>query len=131
EKSSDQLELSAGWGGMIGLTGTLGITFNNFSAKNIFTKQAWDPLPMGDGQKLSLRIQSNGRAFRSMNFSFTEPWLGGKKRNAFTISVYNTRFANAFDMRTGRFSNDAANNSYISTTGASISLGKQLKWPDD
>jgi outer membrane protein insertion porin family len=76
------LELSAGWGGSIGLTGTLGVSFNNFSIRNIFKKTAWDPLPMGDGQKLSLRIQSNGKAFRSYNFSFTEPWLGGKKRNA-------------------------------------------------
>jgi outer membrane protein insertion porin family len=66
EKSSDQLELSAGWGGYIGLTGTLGITFNNFSSKNFFKKSAWDPLPMGDGQKLSLRIQSNGKAFLSL-----------------------------------------------------------------
>jgi outer membrane protein insertion porin family len=74
--------LSAGWGGSIGLTGTLGVSFNNFSIRNIFKKTAWDPLPMGDGQKLSLRIQSNGKAFRSYNFSFTEPWLGGKKRNA-------------------------------------------------
>lgn len=79
EKSSDQLELSAGWGGGIGLTGTLGVSFNNFSIKNIFNKASWDPLPTGDGQKLSLRVQSNGRAFRSYNFSFTEPWLGGKK----------------------------------------------------
>ncbi|MGS0014492.1 hypothetical protein ACUOIJ_24815, partial [Escherichia coli] len=62
EKSSDQLELSAGWGGVIGLTGTLGVSFNNFSAKNLFKKSAWDPLPMGDGQKLSLRVQSNGKA---------------------------------------------------------------------
>lgn len=131
EKSSDQLELSAGWGGGIGLTGTVGITFNNFSIKNIFKKMAWDPLPMGDGQKLSLRIQSNGRAFRSYNFSFTEPWLGGKKRNAFTFSVFDTKFANAFDPVTGGFTSDAANNSYIKTTGASVSLSKQLKWPDD
>ena len=60
EKSSDQLELSAGWGGGIGLTGTLGVSFNNFSIKNIWNKKAWDPLPTGDGQKLSLRVQSNG-----------------------------------------------------------------------
>ena len=59
EKSSDQLELSAGWGGYIGLTGTLGVTFNNFSSKNLFKKSAWDPLPMGDVQKLSIRVQSN------------------------------------------------------------------------
>jgi len=75
EKSSDQLELSAGFGGGIGLTGTLGVTFNNFSIKNIFSKKAWDPLPTGDGQKLSVRFQSNGAAYRSYNVSFTEPWL--------------------------------------------------------
>jgi len=131
EKSSDQLELSAGWGGNIGLTGTLGVTFNNFSIKNIFTKKAWDPLPMGDGQKLSIRVQSNGRAFRSYNFSFTEPWLGGKKRNAFTFSIYDTKFANAFDPLTGGFSSAAANSSYIQTTGIGINIAKQLKWPDD
>ncbi len=131
EKSSDQLELSAGWGGNIGLTGTLGVTFNNFSIKNIFTKKAWDPLPMGDGQKLSLRVQSNGRAFRSYNFSFTEPWLGGKKRNSLTFSIYDTKFANAFDPLTGGFSASAANSSFIQTTGLGLNLGKQLKWPDD
>ena len=131
EKSSDQLELSAGWGGNIGLTGTLGISFNNFSIKRLFHKSAWDPLPMGDGQKLSFRIQSNGRAFRSYNFSFTEPWLGGKKRNALSISFYDTKFANAYDPTTGTYTSAAANNSYIQTTGGGISLGKQLKWPDD
>lgn len=131
EKSSDQLELSAGWGGMIGLTGTLGVSFNNFSIRNILKKSAWDPLPMGDGQKLSLRVQSNGKAFRSYNFSFTEPWLGGKKRNALTFSIYNTRFGQTFDPNTGLFDPNYSNTSYISTTGATISLAKQLKWPDD
>ena len=129
EKSSDQLELSAGWGGGIGLTGTLGVSFNNFSIKNIFTAKAWDPLPTGDGQKLSLRVQSNGRAYQSYNFSFTEPWLGGKKRNSFTVSLYKSVF------RTGGIDNN--NRYFFSDTnklknfGASISLGKQLKWPDD
>ncbi|HEY4936746.1 MAG TPA: POTRA domain-containing protein, partial [Puia sp.] len=65
EKSSDQLELSAGWGGGIGVTGTVGITFNNFSINNIWKKSAWDPLPTGDGQKLSLRVQANGKAYQS------------------------------------------------------------------
>ena len=131
EKSSDQLELSAGFGGGIGLTGTLGVTFNNFSINNIFKKSAWSPLPTGDGQKLSLRVQSNGKAFRSYNFSFTEPWLGGKRRNSFTISYYNTKYANAVDPFTGYYSRDFADSSYIKTTGFGISLGKQLKWPDD
>jgi outer membrane protein insertion porin family len=131
EKSSDQLELSAGWGGFIGLTGTLGISFNNFSVRNIWKKQAWDPLPMGEGQKLSLRVQSNGKAFRSYNFSFTEPWFGGKKRNALTLSVFNTKFGQTIDPLTGMFDPNAADSKYISTTGATVSLAKQLKWPDD
>jgi outer membrane protein insertion porin family len=129
EKSSDQLELSAGWGGGIGLTGTLGVTFNNFSVRNIFKRETWDPLPSGDGQRLSLRLQSNGRAFRSYNFSFTEPWLGGRKRNAFTVSLFDTKFSNAFNPLTGQFERNPS--SFIRTTGASVSLGRQLKWPDD
>ena len=131
EKSSDQLELSAGWGGSIGLTGTLGISFNNFSVRNILKKSAWDPLPMGDGQKLSLRFQSNGKAFRSYNFSFTEPWLGGKKRNALTFSLYNTKYGQTYDPLTGLYDPSVADSRYISTTGATVSIAKQLKWPDD
>jgi outer membrane protein insertion porin family len=131
EKSSDQLELSAGFGGGIGLTGTLGVSFNNFSINNIFKKSAWSPLPTGDGQKLSARVQSNGKAFRSYNFSFTEPWLGGKKRNSFTISYYNTKYANAFDPATGQYARKFADSSFIKTTGFGLSLGKQLRWPDD
>lgn len=129
EKSSDQLELSAGWGGMIGLTGTLGVSFNNFSINNIFKKSAWDPLPTGDGQKLSIRLQSNGRAYRSYNFSFTEPWLGGKKRNGFTVSFYDTKFANAFNWVTYEIERNPS--SYIQSSGATVSLTKQLRWPDD
>jgi outer membrane protein insertion porin family len=130
EKSSDQLELSAGWGGGIGLTGTLGVTFNNFSIKNIWKKSAWDPLPTGDGQKLSLRVQSNGKAFRSYNFSFTEPWLGGKKRNSFTVGYNNSKYSNAFD-QFGRIDNKRSDSTYLKVNGFSVALGKQLKWPDD
>jgi outer membrane protein insertion porin family len=131
EKSSDQLELSAGWGGYIGLTGTLGVTFNNFSSKNLFKKGAWDPLPMGDGQKLSVRVQSNGKAFRSTNFSFTEPWFGGIKRNTLTVSVYNTKYGQTYNLLTGMYDPNAADSRYISTTGATVSFGRQLAWPDD
>jgi outer membrane protein insertion porin family len=131
EKSSDQLELSAGWGGGVGLTGTLGVTFNNFSIRNIWKKSAWDPLPTGDGQKLSLRLQSNGRAYRSYSFSFTEPWLGGKKRNSLTIGLNNSKYSNAFDPYTGRIDNKRSDTSYLKVNGFSVSLGKQLKWPDD
>jgi len=130
EKSNDQLELSAGFGGGIGLTGTLGITFNNFSLDNIFKKSTWDPLPSGSGQKLSARIQSNGRAFRTYNVSFTEPWLGGRKRNSFSVSFYNTKQTNSFD-RFGNFCRSCGDTSYLRILGFSVSLGKQLKWPDD
>jgi len=131
EKSSDQLELSAGWGGGIGLTGTLGVTFNNFSIRNIWKKSAWDPLPTGDGQKLSLRMQSNGRAYRSYSASFTEPWLGGKKRNSLTIGFNNSKYSNAFDPFTGQIDRARSDSNFLKTTGVSVSLGKQLKWPDD
>ncbi len=130
EKSGDQLELSAGFGGGIGLTGTLGVSFNNFSIKNITKRSTWDPLPSGDGQKLSARIQSNGKAFRSYNFSFTEPWLGGKKRNSFTIGYSNTKYANAFD-NFGSYCKSCGDTSFVKTASFNISLGKQLKWPDD
>lgn len=131
EKSSDQLELSAGWGGLIGLTGTLGITFNNFSTQNLFRPRKWEGIPSGDGQRVSLRVQSNGPSFNSQNFSFTEPWLGGKKRNSLTVSLFRTKLANAFDPLTGLPLRQKANDRYLRTMGASISLGKQLKWPDD
>lgn len=129
EKSSDQLELSAGWGGGIGLTGTLGVTFNNFSIKNIWKRSAWDPLPMGDGQKLSVRVQSNGRLYRSYNFSFTEPWLGGKKRNSLTLAYNNSKYNYSRYDNNGKmvFSKDTS----LLVNGFSIGLGKQLKWPDD
>ncbi|MBS1933087.1 MAG: BamA/TamA family outer membrane protein [Bacteroidetes bacterium] len=130
EKSSDQLELSAGWGGGIGLTGTLGVSFNNFSVKNIWKKSAWDPLPTGDGQKLSLRVQSNGKAYQSYNASFTEPWLGGKKRNSLTVSLYKSVFrTGGYNYRTNTYAFSDTNS--LKNLGFTIALGKQLKWPDD
>ena len=92
EKSSDQIELSGGYGGVGAngrgsIIGTLGLTFNNFSTKKLFSggRPAWQPLPSGDGQRLSIRGQSNGRFYQSFNASFTEPWLGGKKPNSLTV----------------------------------------------
>jgi outer membrane protein insertion porin family len=130
EKSADQLELSAGWGGGIGITGTVGISFNNFSIKNIWKKSAWDPLPTGDGQKLSLRVQANGRAYQSYNLSFTEPWLGGKKRNSLTVSLYRSAFhTGGYNYTTSKYAFSDTNS--LKNFGAVIALGKQLKWPDD
>ena len=132
EKSSDQLELSAGWGGIIGLTGTLGVTFNNFSTKKLFKPKQWEGIPSGDGQRLSIRVQSNGPSFSTQNFSFTEPWLGGRKRNNLTVSLFRTKLSNAFDPVTGLpLRSRSESNSFLRTLGASVSYGKQLKWPDD
>ncbi len=125
EKPSDQLELSAGWGGAgRGVIGTLGVTFNNFSLRNILNRETWSPLPQGDGQRLSLRAQTNGRFFQSYNASFTEPWLGGKKPNSFTVGGFLTRVTN------GQLSN-SENFQNLTIGSVSLGLGTRLKWPDD
>lgn len=132
ERSNDQFELSMGWGGNnVGVTGTIGFTFNNISLKNFFRKKSWDPVPQGDGQKLSMRFQSNARIFSSYNLSFTEPWLGGKKRNSLTFSIYKSKFSHGFDPVTGLPDKERSKTNYLKTLGASVSLGKQLRWPDD
>src|SRR5262249_41705184 len=113
-----------------GLTGTVGVTFNNFSIKNIFNKKSWQPLPQGDGQKLSLRIQSNGKAYQSYNFSFTEPWFGGKKRNSLVVSLYKSAFhSGGFNFGTKRYS--FSDTKSLNNIGVSVVLIKKLKWPDD
>ena len=123
ERPSDQVELSGGWGGGF-VVGTLGLSFNNFSLNRMFKKGAWSPLPAGDGQRLSLRAQSNGRFFQSYNISFTEPWLGGKKPNSFSVmgfrSIQSNGVKRSDERRTG-----------IDITGVSVGLGQRLKWPDD
>ena len=125
EKPSDQLELSAGWGGAgNGIIGTLGVSFNNFSINNILKKESWNPLPQGDGQKLSLRAQSNGRFFQSYNASFTEPWLGGKKPMALTVGGFLTNLTNGQDASSTSFSN-------LKIVNGTVGLGTRLKWPDD
>jgi len=120
EKPSDQLELSAGYGGNSGLIGTLGVTFNNFSVANIKDRSTWAPLPQGDGQKLSLRAQSNSRFFRSYNFSFTEPWLGGKRPTSLTVGGVKT------DIDYSQFAQGK-----LSINRGFVGLGTQLQWPDD
>lgn len=84
-------------------------------------------MPQGDGQKLSLRVQSNGRFFQSYNASFTEPWLGGKRRNSFTISAFYTKYSggSTYDV------NNSLVDRTLITRGGSLALGKQLRWPDD
>lgn len=122
ERPSDQIELSGGWGGGR-LVGTLGLSFNNFSVRKMF-KGPWNPLPSGDGQRLSIRAQSNGLFWQSYNFSFTEPWLGGKKPNALSVSAYYSQQSNG--VRKGE-----EGRSSLGITGVSIGLGQMNKWPDD
>lgn len=90
EKANDQIELSGGWGANM-FVGTLGLKFSNFSVRNIFNKEAWRPLPTGDGQALSLHFQTSGKFYKNYSFSFTEPWFGGKKPNSFTISFSHSK----------------------------------------
>lgn len=123
ETSADQIELSGGWGyGRI--IGTLGLSFNNFSLRNVFNGNAWRPVPSGDGQKLSLRLQSYGKGYISYSVSFTEPWLGGRKPNAFSVSYYHSLYSN------GLSKNNPLRSSFT-IDGITFGLGKRLKWPDD
>ena len=127
ERPSDQVELSGGFGAGT-IVGTLGLSFTNFSLRNMFTPGAWSPLPSGDGQRLSLRGQTNGRFFQSYNMSFTEPWLGGKKPNSFTVGIQRSVQTNGVTKK------DAANGTEreaLFITGGNISLGRRLPWPDD
>lgn len=90
EKANDQIELSGGWGANM-FVGTVGLRFSNFSVRNILNKEAWRPLPTGDGQTLSLRAQTSGKFYQSYSFSFIEPWLGGKKPNSFSLSFSHSK----------------------------------------
>ena len=123
EKPSDQIELSGGFGGGR-IVGTLGLTFNNFSARNLFNLKEWKPLPRGDGQKLSIRGQTNGKFYQSYSFSFSEPWLGGKKPIYFGISAFTSLQSNGF-------SKSDPGLQRIRLNGITFSLGQRLKWPDD
>ncbi|MFY0600366.1 MAG: outer membrane protein assembly factor BamA [Cyclobacteriaceae bacterium] len=124
ERANDQVQLSGGWGGAFGFVGTLGVSFNNFSVRNIPNFEKWRPLPMGDGQKFAVQLQANGRQFQSYSVNFTEPWLGGKKPNSFGIS---------FSQSISRQLNfpDRKQIGKLGVTGITLSLGRRVQWPDD
>ncbi len=124
EAGSSQIELQGGYGGG-GFIGTLGLSFNNFSLKNIFKKEAYKPIPMGDGQTFALRLQAS-RTFRVYSLNFSEPWLGGKKPVRFNLSLSRTQQFQ-FDFRT----RDVDKNRQFSITGISAGLAKRVQWPDD
>jgi len=123
ETSSDQIELSGGWGANR-IIGTVGLTFNNFSTRNFFRREAWRPLPTGDGQRLSVRAQTYGRGYISYNLSFSEPWLGGRKPNTLSFSLYQTTHRQPYAKSDPRYG-------YYSILGTTLGLAKRLTIPDD
>ncbi|MDQ3071690.1 MAG: outer membrane protein assembly factor BamA [Bacteroidota bacterium] len=124
EKPNDQIELSGGWGGRQ-IVGVLGLSLNNFSTRNVFRKNSWQGYPSGDAQRLTLRAQAQGQFFQSYNFSFTDPWFGGKKPNSLSVSAF-------YSIQRGFFGGtDPDLRQELRTPGVSVSFGKRLVWPDD
>ncbi|RKN79587.1 BamA/OMP85 family outer membrane protein [Ulvibacterium marinum] len=127
ESGSSQIELQGGYGGG-GFIGTLGLSFSNFSIKNLLKGEAYKPVPMGDGQTFAVRVQAS-RTFRVYSLNFSEPWLGGKKPVRFNLSLSRTQqFGTSFDSR-GRIDVDKSRGFAI--TGISLGLAKRVQWPDD
>ena len=122
EKASDQFNVAAGWGSGT-FVGSVGITLNNLSIKNFFKKGAWKPYPMGQNQRLSISGQTNGTYYKALAVSFSDPWLGGRKPNSFTISGHLSEQNNAYYIWQSA-------TSYFRSYGLSIGLGKRLSWPD-
>lgn len=125
EGNTSTINLQGGYGSRM-FIGQLALTLNNFSARNIFNKKAWQPLPVGDGQKLSIAVASNGPYYVAVNGSFTEPWLGGKRPQSLSVQLYYNLYSNGFYIS----KNDSRYGS-LQLTGANVSFGKRLKWPDD
>ena len=154
QKSNDQLEFSLGWG-QTGVIGRVGIKLNNFSMRNLFGKNKMHRgiMPIGDGEQLSLSVQTNGRYYSSISTSYSTGWFGGKRPNAFSVSAFyskqsdisssyrNNSFYNNyynFMYGYGSYNNSYYNydallddDKYIKMFGASIGWGKRLRWPDD
>ena len=123
EKPDSHVELSGGWGGNT-FVGTLGLSFNNFAIKRVFKKKAWRPVPLGDGQNLSIRFQTSGTYYTALSASFAEPWLLGNKPVSLSVSTYFTRQTNSTYFY--RHSDQ-----YMEVYGVSASLGSRLSWPDN
>ena len=124
ETGSSQIELQGGYGGG-GFIGTIGLSFNNFSIRDIFKKEAYNPIPMGDGQRLALRLQAS-RFYTVNSFNFTEPWLGGKKPVQFSVQLSQTK-----QFMFNPYNYTADKSRYFNITGLSVGLAKRLRVPDD
>ncbi|OKL41150.1 outer membrane protein assembly factor BamA [Pontibacter flavimaris] len=132
ERPNDQISLSGGWGGPIGAVGTVGLSLNNFSTRKMLDLSEWKPIPTGDGQRLSLNVQANGKAYQSYSFSFTEPWLGGRKPNSLSVSLFKTIYRRDPRIYNPYIEVDDVNElSRLNVDGAAISLGRRLNWPDN
>ena len=155
-KGSDQIEFSAGWGST-GIVGSVGLKFSNFAIQNLFKPETYRIVPQGEGQTLSLNGKTNGNSYSSVSLSFLEPWLGGKRPNSLSLSVYYSAQATVSDRYSSIYSNyvnqqysnygsssygsnsdysslyqsEIDPNKYMRTLGASIGYGKRLNWPDD
>ncbi len=128
EKPNDQLQLSGGYGAGTGVVGTIGLAFNNFSLRNIAKVKTWDPLPSGDGQRLSIRLQANPN-YVSYSLSFTEPWLGGRKPNSLTVSYSHSKSKNFENNRDFNDRGEVVGS--LKIDALTVSLGRRLKWPDN
>lgn len=152
QKSNDQIEFSLGWG-QNGLIGRVGLKLNNFSIRNLFNKNSERRgiLPIGDGEVLSVGVQTNGRYYQSYNMNYSTNWFGGKRPTQFSIGAYYSKstdvssnyynsgyMTNYYNYMYG-YGNYAYNNyenyydpdTYIKLIGASLGWGKRLRWPDD
>jgi len=155
-KGSDQVEFSAGWGST-GIVGSIGLKFSNFAIQNLFRPETYRIVPQGEGQTFTLNARTNGQSYSSVSMSFLEPWLGGKRPNSLSASIYyssqsdvSERYRNSYSssMYSGYSPYSSYNSSYSSgassqyqsemdpgkymrTIGASLGYGKRLNWPDD
>jgi outer membrane protein insertion porin family len=122
EKASDQFNIAGGWGSGT-FVGSIGVTLNNLSIRNFFKKGAWRPYPSGQNQRLQISGQTNGTYYKALSLSFTDPWLGGRRPNSFSVSGYISEQNNAYYVW-----QDAT--MYYRSMGLAIGLGKRLQWPD-
>lgn len=150
-KGGDQIELSAGWG-QTGIVGRVGLKFTNFSVQNLFRKgyKRAGFIPQGDGQTLSLQVQTNGTYYQNYGLSFLEPWLGGKRPNQLSFNIsyskqsdvnsnyinqnyYNNLYNYAYGYGTSsNYYTDAYDpDKYVKMVNLSLGFGKRLRWPDD
>lgn len=151
-KNNDQIEFSLGWS-QSGLIGRVGLKLNNFSIRNLFSRNSEHRgiLPIGDGEVLSLGVQTNGRFYQSYNMNYSTNWFGGKRPTQFSVGAY---YSKATDVSSNFYNsswrsnymnymygygNYAYNNyenyldpdTYIKMFGANLGWGKRLRWPDD